>query len=244
MNLPIVNVFPVPYQVWTYRNASVEEMAAHSQKYGVYNTTIKDELKCTICNHFDAATYMGKIGYDNELENYINDYLNNDTNFRHWRKCMPSQTPTALANYQKIYPCYNQKEVDNEINRIGVLLSEGQTLFHGGVYPEGIPSFSTSRPFSTTFSPQVALRNAEWRGKAYESDRIDLFVLRVIKPKTHIFVYRQKMTQQAHEKEVLFASGAELTLQKKVLIHNEYEVAKCGFPNKRVPIYVTEVDIS
>ncbi|MGU3847378.1 hypothetical protein ACVZHT_38210, partial [Vibrio diabolicus] len=82
---------------------------------------------------------------------------------------------------------YNQSDVDADINSIGKTLSDGQFLFHGGLWFSSCENEVTLRkPFSTSFCPQVALRNAEWRGKAYDQGQIDLLVLRVSNPKTNV----------------------------------------------------------
>jgi hypothetical protein len=94
----------------------------------------------------------------------------------------------------------------------------------------------------------VALKNAEHRGKAYDSGEIQIFVCRVVNPVTKAFVFRHKGTCMGHEKEVLFKSGAKLVLRNKVLICSNYSVSKVvsgtHLPEKTVPAYVLEVDIS
>ncbi|MDD5036602.1 MAG: hypothetical protein PHE55_17810 [Methylococcaceae bacterium] len=158
---------------------------------------------------------------------------------------MPSKTPGALSKYKKEFPNYNPSEVDPEINNIGESLCEGQILFHGGIWPGNNSNhFKTQLPLSTSFCPQVALRNAEHRGKAYDANRIDLLVLRATSPITNVFSFRRAGTNLGHENEVLFASGASLTLRSRTLVRSDYSAAKYSAPNKEIEIYVLEVDIS
>ena len=158
---------------------------------------------------------------------------------------MPSKTPQALSRYQKSFPNYDPNCVDFEINQIGHCLSEGQTLFHGGIWPGGASThYKTTLPFSTSFCPQVALRNAEHRGKAYDSSRIDLLVLRATSPKTNVFCFKRSGTNLGHENEVLFASGACLILRNTHLIQGEYPVYNMRMAAKKIEIYVMEVDVS
>ncbi len=111
---------------------------------------------------------------------------------------------------------------------------------------EGLTTFVTNQPLSTSFCPQVALRNAEWRGKAYDEGKIDLFVINVIEPNTNIFFYNLN-EELGNEKEVLFASGATLQLVSKTFV-GMHVVAKANLDystsKKTVPIHILEIDIS
>lgn len=44
--------------------------------------------------------------------------------------------------------------------------------------------------------------------------------------------------------EVLLAAGAELVLRSETLIHEDYLAGKWGYPEKRIPVYVLEIDVS
>jgi len=245
MNLPLVNVFSAPYEAWTTRNATLEEMHAHMRKHGYVLPFVNDSLVARISNHFDAAIYMSNSGADNGLESFIDSYLDRDVSYRALRKAMPSKTPAALFDFQQKYPNFSVLDVDREINSIGCALSEGQCLFHGGLWPNNLESTVTlTSPFSTSLCPQVALRNAEWRGKAYDSGQIDLFVLRAENPRTNVFSFRRKGAKMGNEKEVLFASGAKLILHRRILVRNNYPVRKYNHPSKNVPIFVIEVGVS
>jgi len=245
MNLPVVNVFSTPYEAWNTRDATLEEMQKHMEEHGNMLPFVNDSLKARISNHFEAASYMASYGADNGLENFIDRYLDSDLNYKTFRQAMPSKTPAALYDFQQRYPHYSSVDVDSEIKNIGHTLSEGQTLFHGGLWPNPtMQEIVLTSPFSTSFCPQVALRNSEWKAKAYDSGQIDLFVLRASNPKTNVFAFRRKGTKMGNEKEVLFSSGAKLRIRDRTLIRDDYVAAKYGFPNKTIPIYVISVDIS
>lgn len=198
-----------------------------------------------ISSHLEAAIYISKTGADNGLENFIDSYLDQDQSYRTLRQAMPSKTPSVLFDFQQKYPNFSAADVDREINNIGHVLSEGQYLFHGGLWPNNAEKTVTlTSPFSTSFCPQVALRNAEWQGKAYDSGQIDLFVLRAEKPRANVFSFRRKGTNMGNEKEILFASGAKLTLHSRTLVRENYAVSKYNHRSKNVPIFVTEVGVS
>ncbi len=119
-------------------------------------------------------------------------------------------------------------------------------LFHGGHWASDNPTITTSRPFSTSFCPQVALRNAEWKGKAYDAGRVDLMVVCVTQPKTKAYAYSRE-GNHGNEKEVVFASGATLTRVRETYIA-DIPVSKVTSgiqtEEKVVPAYVVEVEIS
>ncbi len=156
---------------------------------------------------------------------------------------MPSRTPAEISCYQKDYQKCDLSAVSSAIDQSGSLLSREQYLFHGGLWPGG-KSFITSRPLSTSLCPQVALRNAEHKGKAYDAGRLDLLVLRVVDPATKAFVFKRKGTNLGHECEVLLASNACLTLTNQTQIRDDYMAAKFDCPIKKIPVYVLDVDVS
>jgi hypothetical protein len=47
-----------------------------------------------------------------------------------------------------------------------------------------------------------------------------------------------------NEKEVLFAAGATLTLLSETKIRDDYTAGKYNCPEKQIPVYVVEVNIS
>lgn len=249
-SLPIVDVFETPYEIWTYRNATLDEGIQHLQEYGRPIFQVRDKLEKSISNAYEAAVHMALIGADNALEDHINKALNSSSNFKIWRQTMPSKTPIQLTNYQRKHIFDNS--VVQEINKIDCILSDGQFLFHGGCWmgENSIGTeYITSSPFSTSFCPQVALRNAEWGGKAYDAGVIDLLVLKVTQPDTRVFSYKIKGTDKGNEKEVLFSSDAKLKLISSKTIRCDYKVRKV-IPNstrcveKEVCINVKLVEIS
>jgi len=62
MKLPLVNVFSNPYEAWTTREATLEEIQEQVRQNGHITTVVNDTLKASISNHSDAALYMAKYG--------------------------------------------------------------------------------------------------------------------------------------------------------------------------------------
>lgn len=242
MILPIVDPFSQPFEVWTTRNATQEEMIANYRRTGVMYATTNDKLITTVTNGFEAAMYMAQVGADGALGNHVNHALDSDYNYKQWRLAMPRATPQGLKNYKSSYPHYDADQVNKEINEFGHYLSPGQVLFHAGVWPGGT-SLVTDRPLSTSFCPQVALRNADHNGKAYEAGRIDLLVIRVAESATKAFAYKRKGMALGHENEVVFAAGASLSWFSETLVRKDYPAGKAFHDSKDVPAYVLEIDL-
>ncbi len=245
-NLPLVNVFETPYELWETRAQTPEEMT----QSGNFHKRVKVRLLSKVGNHVDAAKHMLNQVVDNQLESFIKDYLNSSSSYKKMRSEMPSRTPKSLSDYQRKFQSSDFSQVSIDINNFGKNLSNGQYLFHGGLCPVTVgQTFVTDRPFSTSFCPQIALRNAEWAGKSYDAGEINLFVLRVTNPQTKTFCFRLNGTDKGHEAEVLFAAGAKLTLRSKTLISNgkAYKASSQNIGRileKTIPFYMLEVDIS
>ncbi|KUZ86277.1 hypothetical protein WI40_31785 [Burkholderia ubonensis] len=210
---------------------------------------VPDRLLSVISNEYDAATYMAAKSVDEKMEHHVNNALAEDLNFKQWLHAMPADMPPELEAYQHDYPLDDFRPVDAAIHRIGASLSYDQFLFHGGdlQIPED-EILVTERPLSTTFCPQVALREADWDGKAYEANCICIYVLRIASPHARVFVFDPKASEKGNEKEVLFASGVRLIQRSELEVRNDflvYRVAGDGmqFSSKPVSCYVREVDV-
>lgn len=249
--LDVINVFEKPCEIYSTRNATEAEMMEQLKNQEELTLFVKDELLKRIDTHVEAVKHILDVQVDNVLESHIDNALKNNKKLKTWEKTLPSKTPKSLVKYQKEYSKEkNNKEVDQNINQHGGLLSDGQILFHGGTFEKTtLDQFTTSKPLSTTFCPQIALRNAEFGGKAYDENEINIYVLTVKNSKTNVFKFKQNGTNFGHEKEVLFAAGADITIMNKVKICDDRKVCKCNpkstsILEKKVSVYYTEVEIS
>lgn len=217
--LPLVNPFDTAYEKWIYRKATLEEVLGSNDKVSLLNRGIKDRLECTVSNILDCAMVMVQSGYgcDNELECQIDNNLSQNASFKFWLGAMPSKIPKYILEYKNSYRTHNPLFVDKEINNLGFKLSTGQMLVHAGAW-NNEDNFIISRPLSTSLSPQVAILNAIHGGKAYNMGKIDVLLLEVVNPNTNVFVFKTKNLSLGHEKEILFASGARISLKNKVCV--------------------------
>lgn len=250
--LPIVEQFSTRFEIWEQRNATNEEMIQFYKKNKYFpSTKVNVKLIDYVDNMHDAARLVIACRASNDLGNHIDDNLVNSSEYKKWRELMPSKTPKSLAFYQKKYSQgMSFDDVDKEIISCGKLLTQKQQLVHGGNFFNGKPIgtiLKTERPLSTSLCPLVAQSNALWRGKAYDENALTLVVLNVIWPQTKVFVFRHSGTNLGHEKEVLFASGATLTLRGRTEMGGYINVSKFSDNiryEKAVPRYVLKVDIS
>ncbi len=240
MILPRIDPFIKPYVHCKTRVRTTEEAIEAYKLTGVFS--LNEIVQTTkISTGQEAANHVCSTDLDNGLSNHIEHALKDNNCYSAWLQAMPSKTPTNLKHYKNNYQTHNATLVDSEINSYGAFLSPEQVLFHGGLWPLGNPH-DTTRPLSTTLCPSVALRNALYKGKAYDANRIDLMVLTVKSSVTKAFAYKKNM-RLGHEKEVLFASGARLTLISEKLIRPNYRA--CNEHHcKDVPIYVQMIEIN
>ena len=135
---------------------------------------------------------------------------------------MGSRTPRSLRDYQHKNKQIDTALIDNDINQIGALLNPGQKLYRGGSITSGVQN----NVLSTTFCPEVAINEAFYKGKAQKLGKIQIYVLEAVDPKTCVYVYKQTRTALGHEREVLFASGAVVSIN----MVNRSGRHGCGLP--------------
>lgn len=124
--LELINVFEKPYQFYKYKSKIMKKNEV------LVNEKVKDKLLKTIKTHKEATIHILKESIDEEMENYISTYLENSEQLKNWRKTFPTKTPQSLSKYQQNYKNHNPEKVNEDINKDGNFLSDGQILFHGG----------------------------------------------------------------------------------------------------------------
>ncbi|MFT8930769.1 MAG: hypothetical protein ABF976_06300 [Acetobacter syzygii] len=245
----VVDVFSTPYEVWSKRDTTIEEALDLVNNKGlsvIEALQVNDKLIEVVSTHAEAATRILCQRSDNGLEGHIDRALDASAEYLTLRKLMPQDEPEVLSAYQGKFSECDWPTADAAIKTYGVAIAEGQCLFHGGHWASDNSSITTSRPFSTSFCPQVALRNAEWNGKAYDAGRVDLMVVCVKGTTNKAYAYSRE-GNHGNEKEVVFASGTQLTRVNETFIA-DIPVSK-ALPNsslveKCVPAYVVEVELS
>lgn len=199
--------------------------------------------KTPISTALEAANHIAVHYPDNGLGSYICNVLDASADYRAWIKAMPSKKPKAIATYQSNYDKRDDAAVNSDILTYGDTLDVGQMLFHGGHWTRGTGTTVISRPLSTTFNPNVAFVSALWNAKAYDAGQLDLLVLKTTTATTKAYVFNRR-GNLSHEREVLLPANTTLKFIRETCLQTAFNVTKVGFPNKTVPIYVVEVDVS
>ncbi|CZV89494.1 Uncharacterised protein [Enterobacter cloacae] len=176
---------------------------------------INVQIDKTIYHPMDAAEFLAANQHESRLDRFVVKFLDTSEEYLKWLSHMPSVVPVELLDYQGSYPPKDFNIIDQAVKKHGIHLPDGQFLFHGGLWPsdenaEPYSTFVTDRVLSTSFCPKVALNNGEWRGKAWDADRLDLIVIKTNASKTKAFIYDKELAGHGHELEVLFAKGATL----------------------------------
>lgn len=245
----LIDVFSQPYEVWTRRRNSHQEALDLVLNHGVHPSQaleVNDKRIAVVATAVEAAARLLEERVDNGLERHVEAALDSSAEYQTLRGLMPAVEPPALSAYQGSFTEQDWIPADAAIKSNGVEMAEGQFLFHGGLWSSDSNTFITTRPFSTSFCPQVALRNAEWCGKAYDSDRVDLMVVRVTRSTTKAYAYSLN-GDHGNEKEIVFASGAVLRRVRESQLADMpvYKMTpQLATLKKLVPAYLVEVELS
>ena len=153
--LPLIDLFNPPLIIPEQKSPeTLEEFQQHG--IGLFTIGIKAELNSAE----SAAAYIAETcSHDchNEFEKELNDRLYKCGNYKKWLAAMPEKTPDILRKHQA-GSTVDYVVLNHIIKQIQCYPALNQKLFHGGLWPENLNTFTTNRPLSTTFSPEIAWR--------------------------------------------------------------------------------------
>ena len=193
-----------------------------------------------IQNYKDAVVHMAEKVVDNALENYTDERMESSAAVKVWHEKMPEKTPECI-NFLQHTNEQDKEEVLKVIKEINCTLSENQKVLHGGKLPD--TSFTTKKTLSTTTDTQVAFREAEYGGKAYKNNELNIYEITIKNPKTNVFVTDPE-GEHGNEKEIIFAPGAKIEIGKKEEIKDDYVVYLDDKQNKKVKVNLIQATIS
>ncbi|HEI8522674.1 TPA: hypothetical protein SMQ21_000731 [Proteus mirabilis] len=204
-----------------------------------------------VTNEYDAAMYMAEYQLDNGIDNHIESMLKGSQNYPKWVNAMENYSLTnarELIKYKTCYPEFDLTKVEQELSHFNALPSTGQKLFHGGYWNHQSNVVTLQEPFSTTFSPQVALRELDHLGIGAKNPTIQIWVLTVVNPKTNVYFYDINNNDNlGYEYELLFAPGATLTLINTHTTNFIYTAYSGTWPKQtahKKTVEILEVNIS
>ncbi|MEM8324887.1 hypothetical protein Q4S25_16575, partial [Morganella morganii] len=230
---------------WETRKPTQKESIAHYEKHGnFFAPNVRVNLLKTIPNPYVAAIHQILHGAT-YIENHIDNFLDNSADFKKWLSCMPEVVPQNIRDYQQIYNenCIYE-DVSQTIRDVGAVLPDGQYIFHGGALNFDKNRLITTRPLSTTLCPQVAIREAEHKFKAYHSGKIEITVIKLKSTTTKAFVFDPNLADGGNEKEVLFSSGATLTLTHRFPVTKYYSTIDPDQRKINLPSFIVMAELS
>ncbi|MEN4558948.1 hypothetical protein ABEG45_19480 [Pantoea agglomerans] len=227
-----IDPFSPPLVIWDEREPTNEE-ADNLLLKGEWKPfiQIKVKINSVLKSAQDAAKLIAANKDESRIDHHVINHLNKNNEYKKWRSAMPYPTPAPLIAYQEDYPPEDLEAINSLISKHGMLIPEGQVLFHGGAWPlektgKMMGSLLTNRVFSTSFCPRVALNNGDWRGKAFDAGRIDIMVITIKKPNKKAFVFSLDEGANGHEMEVLFEKGVQLNLISSSTVNLNFKACK------------------
>jgi hypothetical protein len=184
--------------------------------------------------------------YNDDAERIIEELLSRNESSKIWKEKLTKCFSENISNYQNYNADYDVDELNIEINEKGILIPDGQVLFHGGFLNLDCADKKTlHRPFATTISPCVALNNSIYASKAYDNNKIELLEMTVTNPNTKaVVLFNNGDSTNDYELEVLFASGLELKVIDVKSFEDIFEVENNDGDSKKVTVSIVKCTIS
>lgn len=194
---------------------------------------------------FAAAKYLAaKPDDQNALGSHIKKQVVAQRKQQNWKETTKKTIPTALKAYKNNYSKCDKNKADSELKKLNITMTPGQILFHGGMLKTESQTnhIVLASPLSTTFSPVVAISEALWNGKAFDSEALHVNVLTIRDSEAKVFPFKPNQ-KLGRELEVLLESGLILEKTKDFLACSSYEVSNAEGTRRKVGYHVIEWDV-
>lgn len=221
---PLFHPYPITDQVLTREEwISSTYNQSPSQPYG---------KTVTISNPLELLTYT----IDNLNSGVTAKFDDLFTNHR-----QEAKNRKILAKFKNIpkLKIYQQTSsgdpvlMESEINEYGAFLCNGQVLYHGGDFEPTSDNFFTARPFSTTFSPLIALWHARNDGIGKWNYRVSaeppipknptVLIITITNPIKAI-VFHKGGANMEDEKEALLPAGVNIAFQSNPTKYKDVQI--------------------
>ena len=177
--------------------------------------------------------------------NEVKSFLENDSNVKIWKETFSEDISENLNKYQEYNTDYNIEELVHEIDTNGMIIPDGQYLFHGGFLNlRDKEERYLDRVFATSITPEEAFFHASLGGRAYDNEKIEILIILVKEPKTKSLILFSDGATLSHEYEVLFNSGLLLKVLGKIPALFTKKVDDCNGKEKDVLIDIIFCTIS
>lgn len=226
-------------EVTNTRRSTPEEMEEKRKKSTGISAAdfIEKETVAIITNNEELTNAILKER--KMLSNEINDALDKNEVYS---KAKATKTPKLLLKYQKTNDKNDMEQIDKDVKEHGVILSEGQVLYHGGLSNVKVgDTIDCNQTLSTSLNIHAAVSNALHKGKAFIEGEVNLNYITVEDDNVNAFIFGSK-TKMAHEKEVLLEKDIQIIVKEKTKIR-EMEVTNGEGNSKTVPVNLTKISI-
>jgi len=202
----LVDLFERPFQQTKLRDATYGERAANLAAGQHISIALSMEVPYgqEIRNSVDAAMWAATHHGSDALCNRLADRLSTSLGYKRLRSSMPKTTPAPIRDYRHRGASSRTAGFLDAVEKNASPLAPGQVLFHGGAWEPLATPTQLQFPLSTSFCPEMALRNAAWAGKAWASGYVNLLHIRVTSHNVRGFVCSLRSTK-GHENEVILA---------------------------------------
>lgn len=188
----------------------------------VFSTPYKED----VTDYLKAASYAIHNCTDNGFNNFIELQLKQQRKQPNWKTTDQIKMSNALQTYQQKYTQSDKAQVDAEIKNLGMTMTPGQILYHGGVLnvDKSTNPVVLIEPLSTTINPVIAVNEALHKGKAYTSGVFHLNVIRINNSNVRVYPFKANR-KMSHEAEVLLEAGISLRKIKDEIVDSNYKVS-------------------
>ncbi|NBF13250.1 hypothetical protein [Pseudomonas sp. Fl4BN1] len=215
-HLPLIDLYPISDRPLDQREVLLHE-AAFKNKWPT--VPLREQQTVTNARDFVLHTlkYFGGSGVVNEFRRQLKEHAS----LRQAKSAMPYlKDSVPLKRYQRGSSTVCLATLNDEVRRLGKPLAAGQVLFHGGsCHPREVASFTTSKPLSTSFCPQIAAWHAYHDLNPAPNPIPAIWILNAPYGNRKAVIYRKGAPGMENEQEVLIESGSTITPRCMFNVH-------------------------
>lgn len=211
MIFPLINVFPVTEKEPSQRELLFAKF--NREPLSPRKSANNEDILIEDVANDHSGSALG-AAYSNALDDSLN--------YKKSKQMMPQPSDIPHLNvYRNDFPNHIEQSCFDEIEKHGGFLSEGQVLFHGGLWPvtsvNGVvgTNFETDKLLSTSLCPTVAAVHA-----CYHTPHVIWVMTAVTDIPTKAVIFNDDSSEiMGHEREVVFNKGLKLKCIRERKIH-------------------------
>ena len=221
---PLFHPYPITHQELTYEE--LIELKFNPNPNKIYGKTIIIPTPLELLIHtINELTSGITIKFDNLFDNHRQQAKN--------RRIIPKFKDIPKSKRYQQTSSGSPVLMGSEIDEYGAFLCPDQILFHGGDFDLTNEFFLTQRPFSTTFSPSIALWHArnDGTGKWNVCDsavptasKNQTVIIITITTPIKAIIFHKGGANMADEKEALLPAGVIIAFEGARIICKDVQI--------------------